>query len=125
MAVKEQRIDSLLGHCMARAMIANGVREPGQATPWAAMKATPKASRVAAFIALWAQALIDNDADEIGIEDFARWSGGSIRTAYRRQVDFRELWPEYETPNEIAYRVVVALVTRGSTRADASVAVAL
>ena len=42
--------------------------------------------------------------------------GDAGRQAYRRQVEFRELWPEYETPNELAGQIVAYLRKRGEAK---------
>jgi hypothetical protein len=95
------------------------------AATYAAVKATPMASRVAAFVALWATALLDLDTDTLGPEAYARWAAESPRTVYRRLADFRELWPEYELPNELARLLADEAKRRGSRRADPSLALAL
>jgi hypothetical protein len=70
------------------------------------VKATPKASRVAAFIVLWAWAMREEGRDSFTITDFQRhWNEGE-RQAYRHQAEFRELWPEMETPDELARQIV-------------------
>ncbi len=73
---------------------------------WRAAKATPKASRVAGFVVMWAMAMRDEALDGFSITEYQRyWSEGE-RQAYRLQKDFRELWPEYETPDELARQIV-------------------
>jgi hypothetical protein len=119
----KRRNDSLFAHCVARAIMADaggeaaarelwgvdaaGVKELGK---WQQMKlfirATPKASRVASFIVLWAWAMRDEAKDSFSITEYQRyWSEGE-RQAYRAQAEFRELWPEFETPNELAAQIV-------------------
>jgi hypothetical protein len=71
-----------------------------------AAKVTPKASRVAAFITEWAIAMRDDDRDEYSITEFQRYWNENERKAYRVQSEFRELWPEFETPNELARQIV-------------------
>ena len=44
----------------------------------------------------------DEALDSFSITEYQRYWNESERQAYRRQVEFRELWPEYETPNELA-----------------------
>ena len=68
------------------------------------LKVTPKASRVAAFIVLWALAMRDEGKDAYTITEYQRYYNESERQAYRDQAEFRELWPEFETPNELARR---------------------
>lgn len=88
---------------------------------WAAVKAaakvTPKASRVAAFIVMWAAAMMDEDADEFSITEYERYWHEGERQTYRLQKEFRELWPEYETPNEVA-RLVIRHVDEKLTKRD-------
>ena len=119
------RKDSLLAHCLARAMIdEQGGMEAAAAkygeraerlSKWrataTAVKVTPKASRVAGFVVLWAAAMRDEGLDEFSITEYQRYWNESERQAYRRQVEFRELWPEYETPNELASQIVAYLRT--------------
>lgn len=116
MAVK----DSILAHCVARAVIHEqggieaatrkyGVRAE-RLSKWSALKVgakvTPKASRVATFIVLWTVAMRLTEADEFSITEYQRYWNESERQAYRLQREFRELWPEYETPNELAHQIV-------------------
>jgi hypothetical protein len=73
---------------------------------FAAAKASPKATRVAGFIVTWAVAMREEGRDEYTITEYQRrWREGE-RQAYRLQKEFRELWPEFETPNELARQVV-------------------
>ena len=102
----------LLAHCVMRAMIAElGGWEKAQkrfeggevrVNAWLGVKATPKASRVATFIVLWAAAMRDEGRDEFSITEYQRYWYENERRAYRLQKEFRELWPEFETPNELA-----------------------
>jgi len=77
---------------------------------WAALKAaarvTPKASRVAAFIVMWAVAMRDEGADEYSITEYQHYWNEGERQTYRAQSEFRDLWPEFETPNEFARQLV-------------------
>lgn len=112
--------DSLLAHCLARAVIhEQGGLEAAVAkygpkaermSKWrataTAVKVAPKASRVAGFIILWATAMRVDELDSFSITEYQRYWNENERQAYRRQVEFRELWPEYETPNELASQVV-------------------
>src|SRR5436305_1224365 len=68
----------------------------------AAAKATPLASRVAGFIVQWAIAMQIDEKDEYSITEYQRFWMENERKAYRLQAEFRELWPEFETPNELA-----------------------
>jgi hypothetical protein len=115
-------MDTLLGHCIARAVIddAGGLeaakaRYGENAENWSTWqkfrdvaKATPKAMRVATFIACWAIAMWDDGKDSYTITEYQRYWNESERQAYRLQNEFRELWPEFEsrTPNELATQIV-------------------
>ena len=115
--------DSLLAHCVARAIIAEqggieaAVAQYGpkaeRLSKWqglkAAVHATPKGSRVAGFIVLWALAMRDEKRDEFSITEYQRYWNENERKAYRLQAEFRELWPEFETPNELARQIVAYL----------------
>ena len=122
--------DSLLAHCLARAVIhEQGGLEAAAAkygpkaerlSKWrataTAVKVTPKASRVAGFVVLWATAMRIEELDSFSITEYQRYWNESERQAYRRQVEFRELWPEYETPNELAGQIVAYLRKRGEAK---------
>jgi hypothetical protein len=127
----DRRKDSLLAHCIARAIIHEqggidaAVESYGpkaeRLSKWAAVKAaakvTPKASRVAAFIVMWAAAIMDEGADEFSITEYERYWHEGERQTYRLQNEFRQLWPEYETPNELA-RLVISQVDAKLTKRD-------
>lgn len=128
---RDRRRDSLLAHCVARAVIHDqggidtavemyGPRAE-RLSKWAAVKAaakvTPKASRVAAFIVMWAAAMMDEEAHEFSITEYERYWHEGERQTYRLQKEFRELWPEYETPNELA-RLVIRHVDEKLTKRD-------
>jgi hypothetical protein len=111
------KTDTILAHCIARAVIADaGGEEAARAkygdeaeglrgSKWQAFlvsaKVTPRASRVAAFIALWGIALDDLDREELTVEEYAEWAKEARATAFRRAADYRELWPDVEV-NELA-----------------------
>jgi hypothetical protein len=131
---RKRREDTLLAHCLARAAVAErgGLEEAGEAygasaerlSKWSALKLgvklTPKASRVAGFIILWAAAMRDEKRDEYTItEDQRYWNEGE-RQAYRLQSEFRELWWEFETPNELARQIIRQLDGRIGKREMAS-----
>jgi len=124
--------DTVLGHCILRALIHDQGGEeatkakfgPGSSgSKWSALrvatKVTPKASRVATFIVLWAVAMRDEKADEFSITEYQRYWNENERQAYRVQKEFRELWPEYETPNELA-RQIVRHIDRRMGKRDAA-----
>ncbi len=113
------KTDTILAHCIARAVIVDaGGEEAARVTfgdnaealrgsKWRAFRlaarATPRASRVAAFIALWGLALYDLDRDELTVDEYAEWASESRATAFRRQAEYRELWDDdHEDVNELA-----------------------
>ena len=119
---KKRKQDTLLAHCIARAVIDDAGGEAAarekygdDASALAAqskwrqvrllLKVTPKASRVAGFIVLWALAMKDEGKDTYTISEYQRYYAENERQAYRQQAEFRELWPEFETPNELARQI--------------------
>lgn len=113
-------LDTLLGHCIARAVMHDeggldaAIAKYGlNAERWSTLsklravtKATPKASRVASFIVLWAVGMMEEGKDRYSITEYQRYWNESERHAYRVQNEFRELWPEFDTPNELAAQIV-------------------
>jgi hypothetical protein len=113
-------VDTILGHCIARAVIQEqGGLEAAVAkygpraerlSKWESLrtvaKVTPKASRVATFIVLWAIAMRDEKRDSYSITEYQRYWNENERQAYRVQNEFRELWPEFETPSELGRQIV-------------------
>ena len=81
-----------------------------------AAKVTPKASRVPSFIVQWAVAMRDEGVDEYSITEYQRYWYEGERQTYRLQKEFRELWPEFETPNELARQIVKYLDAKLSRR---------
>jgi hypothetical protein len=130
------RKDTLLAHCLARAVIADrggmeaALEEFGpraeRLSKWvavkAAVKATPKASRVAGFIIMWAIAMREERRDSFSITEYQRFWNEGERQAYRLQAEFRELWPEYETPNDLARIVVTQMDARTAAKDAATLA---
>lgn len=126
----DRRRDSLLAHCIARAVIheQGGIDEAVAAygpkaerlSKWAAVKAvakvTPKATRVASFIVMWAAAMLDEGVDQYSITEYQRYWIEGERQTYRLQSEFRELWPEFETPNEFAQQILKQLDPSTSKR---------
>jgi hypothetical protein len=124
------RKDSILAHCVARAVIHEqggleaAVEKYGakaeRLTKWAALKsatkATPLAARVSAFIIAWAIAMRADGRDEYSITEYQRYWNENERQAYRLQKEFRELWPEFETPNELALQIVTHVDARMAKR---------
>ena len=127
--------DSILAHCIARGVIAEqggieaAVEKYGpkgeRLSKWSALKTvgkvTPRASRVATFIVLWALAMRDEGLDEFSITEYQRYWNENERQAYRLQKEFRELWgAEFETPNELARQIVQNVDRRLSKKDTAS-----
>jgi hypothetical protein len=79
---------------------------------WLGVKATPKGSRVATFIILWSTAMRAEGRDEFSITEYQHYWNEGERKAYRLQKEFRELWPEFETPNELARQLVGQLTDK-------------
>ena len=114
------KTDTILAHCIARAVIAEAGGEEAakgrygeraealRASKWqsfkVAAKVTPRASRVAAFIALWGLALDDLDRDELTVDEYSEWANESRATAFRRAAEYRELWRDVDV-NELGRRV--------------------
>jgi hypothetical protein len=73
------------------------------------LKVTPKASRVAGFVILWALAMKAEGRDAYTISEYQRYYNENERKAYRDQAEFRELWIEFETPNELATQILPQL----------------
>ena len=123
-------LDTILGHCIARAVIDNAggleaaVAKYGpNAERWSTLaklrevtKATPKASRVATFIVLWAVAMMEEGKESYSITEYQRYWNENERQAYRVQNEFRDLWPEFETPNELAAQIVTQVDRRIAKR---------
>ena len=133
------RKDTLLAHCVGRAMIADQGGESAAVEKYGAraerlskwdalrlsLKVTPKAARVAAFIITWAVGMREEDRTEYSITEYQRlWKEGE-RQAYRLQADFRELWPEFETPNELAAQLLRQLDERAAKKDAGSLAMRL
>jgi hypothetical protein len=114
------KTDTILAHCIARALIADaGGEEAAKARygeqaealkgkKWQSLllaaKVTPRASRVAAFICMWGLAQDGLDRDEISVDEFVEWANESRATAFRRAAEYRELWGDVEI-NELGRRV--------------------
>lgn len=113
------KTDSILAHCLLRALVKNEGGEEAllarfgkdvEVRKWDAIKASAKAAplamRVAGFIVQWAIAMRLEEKDEYSITEYQRYWHENERKAYRLQAEFRELWPEFETPNELAAQIV-------------------
>jgi hypothetical protein len=90
-----------------------------------AAKVTPKVSRVSGFIIQWAIAMRDEDVEQYSITQYQKYWNEGERQAYRLQNEFREIWPEYETPHELASQIVVHLDGKLSKREIASLPMTL
>lgn len=95
-------------------LVASGERLSRWEASRLAVSAAPRAVRVAGFIVMWALAL-DELGGEVGIEAFADWSAGSRSTVYRSQADFRELFPEYDSPTALAEQLLEVARKRGES----------
>jgi len=136
---KVRRKDTILAHCLARAVIEDqGGIETAVETygpnaerlgKWAALrvaiKVTPKAARVAGFIITWAIGMREEGRSEYSITEYQRFWNEGERQAYRLQADFRSLWQEFETPNELASQVVRQLDEKAAAKDAASLATRL
>jgi hypothetical protein len=131
-------MDTLLGHCLLRAMAhegggiesVNARAEAGERySKWGALRLTarmsPKAMRVATFIVCWAIGMKMEAKDEYSITEYRRYWNENERRAYRVQREFRELFPEFETPNELARQIVKQVDARMSRKAAAQLPLTL
>ena len=124
--VRPKKKDSLLAHCLIRATVedlggwdkAEAEFEAGtfKVNAWMGVKATPRAMRVAAFIVLWAVAMSEEGRDSYSITEYQRYWNEGERQAYRVQDEFRELWPEFRTPDELARQLLKQLGGKVSKR---------
>ncbi len=75
---------------MADGLLAEAVRRGGYR----------RGAHAASFVHGWA--LVEHElGQKIGIEEFARFTGMSKRTAYRSLRRFREVFPEARTPSDM------------------------
>ena len=131
-------LNTLLGHCVLRALIyeeggaeaANAkYSDPASVSKWDSVRlvvrVTPKASRVATFIVLWAVAMRVEGLDEFSITEYQRYWAENERQAYRVQAEFRELWPEFENPNELAKQIVKQIDRKMDKKAAAKMPLTL
>jgi hypothetical protein len=133
---KARRKDTLLAHCLMRAVVEEqgGIEQAVETYgphaerlgKWAALKVsvkvTPKAARVAGFVISWAVGMREEGRSEYSITEYQRFWNEGERQAYRLQADFRDLWPEFETPNELARQVVRQLDEKTPGREAGSLA---
>jgi hypothetical protein len=131
-------VNTILGHCILRAMAyeeggldvvrekaARGERKPAWGALRLTVKVTPKAMRVATFIVLWAAGMRERGGQEFSITEYQRRWGEPERQAYRVQAEFRELWPEFDDPNELARQFVKKLDGRVSKKEAATLPLTL
>lgn len=120
-----QASDTLIGQCILRAgrvyvqQQLDAGRDPDKpATRREKMSAmwasTRMGANVASFVVLWAQALLELEVDELGIEEFIEWSDESRSTMQRRLYAFRDLFPGEDTPNRFAAELVAQARKLGS-----------
>ena len=128
------KADTLLGQCILRAgrvfvdeQIAAGRDPEVPATRRDILRAswysTKLGSAVTTLIVEWALALDELAVDELPTEKFVAWSASSRATVYRRLDDFRRVWPEHHTPNELA-RLVLDEARRRGERPSPQIVVA-
>jgi hypothetical protein len=127
--------ESLLAHCLegaARAVVRENLeagRDPDvppsrRETAKALWATTRLGTHAATLIVEWALALDELGTDELGAERFVEWSFTSRSTVYRRLDDFRRVWPEHHTPNELARVVLIEARRRGEKPASGTTLVA-
>jgi hypothetical protein len=111
--------DTVLGHCLLRAMaaaeggiaeinarVAAGERYSKFGALRLSVRVSPKAMRVATFIVCWAIGMKADGVEEYSITEYQRFWKENERQTYRVQNEFRDLWPEFKTPNELAVQLV-------------------
>lgn len=82
-----------------------------------------KGTRVATYIVQWSMCGHDLGR-EPGMEEFVQWWGEPRSTVYRQQQEFREVFPEWSTPEPFAREVGRRLDASGRSPGDrAAVAV--
>lgn len=64
-----------------------------------------RGSRVTKFVTEWTL-VVQAVGHPITLAEFAEWWSEPMSTAYRRQAQFREVFPELETPQPIADLVI-------------------
>jgi ferric-dicitrate binding protein FerR (iron transport regulator) len=106
---------TLLGQCMLRASVerargqgidVENAPKPKKRQAYRLVTLSSlKATRVASFVVLWALALDDLDVDELTLTEWKAWANESERTAWRYLAEFRELFPEFETPTPLALQL--------------------
>ncbi len=77
----------------------------------------PKGARVALFVAMWAWATADLGRPIIMADYLRYWPDEDETKVYRWQREFRQLFPEYRTPRELA-RPLAAAIRDAKTPSD-------
>jgi len=103
------KTDTLLAQCTIRAQRVVYGDKPGFRDMG---KTMALAGRVVAFVCTWALARQELGRD-LTVGEYIEWCGEPPRTPYRRLAEFRDLWPEYGTPNELA-ALLLAHSARGN-----------
>jgi hypothetical protein len=62
------------------------------------VKGARMGGRVALFVGQWCRYLEEHDGDDPTMIEFTTWAGLNRQATYRTLAEFRELFPEYETP---------------------------
>ena len=101
---------------VVRAKVAEGERKSAWDALRVSVKVTPKAMRVATFIVYWAVGVRENDGGDFSITEYQRRWAEDERQAYRVQREFRELWPEFDNPNDLARQIIKHLDGRISKK---------
>jgi hypothetical protein len=104
---------------VVRAKVAAGERKPKWDSLRLTVKVTPKAMRVATFIVFWGVGMQESGGRDFSITEYQRRWGDDERQAYRVQKEFRELWPEFDNPNDLA-RQFVGLLDGRMSKKDAA-----
>jgi hypothetical protein len=76
-----------------------------------------KGARLAEYVAMWG--LASNDVGhDIGVDELVAWWGKGIsrRNAFYRLRDFRQAFPEFDTPQPLADALADAIARKQDTR---------
>jgi ferric-dicitrate binding protein FerR (iron transport regulator) len=84
------------------------------ASVFSTLRATPKAMRVCQYVVEWAIALQDGPT-RATVRDVAAYWRQAEATAYRRNRDFRELFPDEPNPGRLARELIRVQKRRRST----------
>lgn len=83
-----------------------------------------KGARVGAYIVQWAACAHDLGRQP-GMEEFVQWWGEPRMTVYRHQREFREVFPEWSTPQPCADEVERRLEVAGRSAGEPAALVVL